>query len=171
MKKISILSFLFLSFLACKKQEIVVTPQTVIGKWNFVSAKGSSEDVYGRITQYDTKAAANHYLELKSDGTFYTNGDGMKCEVCALGEEIFGKYSINSTNSEIKFTYYNDGSRGLPDQILTVKLTLPSDGQFNLEINKANMITSLKESQRSANEIKGFEDFTKSLQVTTYLVK
>jgi hypothetical protein len=171
MKSITILSFIFLSFLACKKQEIVVTPQTVIGKWNFVSAKGSLEDIYGRITQYDTKADTNHYLELKSDGTFYTNGDGMKCEVCPLGEEIFGKYSINSTNSEIKFTYYNDGSRGLPDQILTVKLTLPSDGQFNLEINKANMITSLKESQRSASEIKGFEDFTKTLQVTSYLIK
>ena len=171
MKKISILSFLFLSFLACKKQENVVTPQTVIGKWNFVSAKGSMEDIYGKITQYDTKADVNHYLELKSDGTFYTNGDGMKCSVCALGEEIFGKYSVNSTNSEIKFTYYNDGSRGLPDQILTVKLTLPSDGQFNMEINKANLITTMKESQLSANEIKGFEDFTKSLQVTTYLVK
>jgi hypothetical protein len=171
MKSIAILSFIILSFLACKKQEIAVTPQTTIGKWNFVSAKGRLEDVYGRITQYDTKASANHYLELKSDGTFYTNGDGMKCEVCPLGEEIFGKYSINSTNSEIKFTYYNDGSRGLPDQIVTVKLTLSSDGQFNLELNKANLIASMKESQLSAGEIKASEDFIKTLQVTTYLVK
>jgi hypothetical protein len=171
MKNLTLLSFIVLSFLACKKQEIVVTPQTVIGKWNFVSAKGSLEDIYGRITQYDKKADANHYLELKSDGTFYTNGDGMKCEVCALGEEIFGKYSINSTNTEIKFTYYNDGSTELPDQILTAKLILPSERQFNLEINKANLITSLKESQRSASEIKNSEDFTKTMQVTTYLVR
>jgi hypothetical protein len=171
MKTSTLLLILFLSILACKKQETLVTPQTTIGKWNFVSAKGSLEDIAGRITQYDTKADANHYLELKSDGTFYTNGDGMKCEVCALGEEIYGKYSINSTNSEIKFTYYNDGSRGLPDQILTVKLSLPSEGQLNLETNKATLITTMKESQLSAWEIKNSEDFIKTLQVTTYLVR
>jgi hypothetical protein len=170
MKSISILSFLFLFFLACKKQEIAVTPQTTIGKWNFVSAKGSLEDVYGKITQYDKKADANHYLELKSDGTFYTNGDGMECSVCPLSEEIFGKYSINSVNSEIKFTYYNDG-RGYPDKFQTVKLTLPYEGQLNLEVNKANLISSMKESQLNAGEIKASEDFIKTLQVTTYLVK
>jgi hypothetical protein len=169
MKIITILSFIFLSFLACKKQEAVVTPQTTIGKWNFVSAKGSLEDIYGKITQYDKKADANHYLELKSDGTFYSNGDGMECSVCPLSEEVFGKYSINSNNSEIKFIW-NDG-RGFPDKIQTVKLSLPADGQFNLEVNKANLIASLKESQLSASEIKGFEDFTKTLQVTSYLVK
>jgi hypothetical protein len=169
MKSISILSLLFLSFLACKKQDIAVTPQITIGKWNFVSAKGSAEDITGKITKYDTKADANHYVELKSDGTFYTNGDGMKCEYCALSEEIFGKYAINSTNSEIKFIY-NDG-RGNPDIIYTVNLILPSEGQLNLEVNKSTFISSLKESQRSASEIKGFEDFVKTLQVTSYLVK
>jgi hypothetical protein len=170
MKTSTLLLILFLSFLACKKQETLVTPQTTIGKWNFVSAKGSLEDVYGKITQYDKKADANHYLELKSDGTFYTNGDGMECSVCPLSEEIFGK-SINSTTSEIKFTYYNDGSRGLPDQILTVKLSLPSEGQLNLETNKGTLITTMKESQLSAWEIKNSEDFIKTLQVTTYLVR
>jgi hypothetical protein len=169
MKSISILSFIILSFLACKKQEIAVSPQTTIGKWNFVSAKGSLEDVYGKITQYDKKADANHYLELKSDGTFYSNGDGMECSVCPLSEEVFGKYSTNSNNSEIKFIW-NDG-RGFPDKIQTVKLSLPSEGQLNLEVNKANTISSMKESQLNAGEIKASEDFIKTLQVTTYLVK
>ena len=169
MKSITILSFIILSFLACKKQETVVTPQTTIGKWNFVSAKGSLEDISGKITQYDKKADANHYLELKSDGTFYSNGDGMECSVCPLSEEVFGKYSISSNNLEIKFIW-NDG-RGFPDKIQTVKLSLPSDGQFNMEVNKANLIASLKESQLSASEIKANEDFIKTLQVTTYLVK
>jgi hypothetical protein len=169
MKSISILSLLFLSFLACKKQDIAVTPQITIGKWNFVSAKGSLEDITGKITQYDKKADANHYLELKSDGTFYSNGDGMECSVCPLSEEVFGKYSINSNNSEIKFIW-NDG-RGFPDKIQTVKLLLPSEGQLNLEVNKPNLISSMKESQLNASEIKASEDFIKTLQVTSYLVK
>lgn len=170
MKLISILTFIFLCLLACKKQETAIVEPNYIGKWNFVSAKGSLELINGKVTVYDKKADANHYLELKSDGTFYTNGDGIECSVCVLGEETFGKYSVNSDNGEIKFNYYNDG-RGNPDLIQTVKLFLPSEGQLNLEVNKVNLISSLKESQRSASEIKSNEDMIKTLQVTTHLVK
>ena len=155
---------------ACKKDETPVIAPSIVGKWIFKEAKGNLERIDGKILDYNRTADANFYVEFKADGSYYSNGDGMSCEVCPISEGSEGKYVINSDNTELKFLRKNFRT-DKPDVIEIVKITLLTNNQLNVEHDKITLLNSLKASQTSLGEIQAFDNGIKTLKVGTFLVK
>ncbi len=156
----------------CKKQIEITNPviiNSIDGKWTYLESKGSGESNFGALFDYNKKAMGNHFLEIKNNGNFYTNGDGIDRDICPLSEEIDGNYSVDNLSSTIRFIY--KAPNNMPDRVQIVKFNLIDSNKLSLEIGKSIFLKSMKESKFDDASIDLMESLYKNFTVTTYLIK
>lgn len=114
---------------SCQKNDEPAPSDTVVGKWQAVSAKGkiavfgTNEDINENVEQQGL------IYEFKADGTFTSNGT-LNEEGTVEKMTISGKYTVSST--DLKITYRENGQTkdtveyyklGLTGSSITLNLT------------------------------------------------
>jgi hypothetical protein len=132
MKKINLL-FIFFCLLwilgSCQKSDDPAPSDTVVGKWQAVTAKGKIA-VFGANEEINENVEKEGLIyEFKADGTFTSNGT-LNEEGTVEKTAITGKYTV--TGDEIKITYRESGQTkdtieyyklGLTGSAITLTLT------------------------------------------------
>lgn len=132
MKKLNLLYVIACMLLvlgSCQKNDEPAPSDTVVGKWQAVSAKGkiavfgTNEDINENVEQQGL------IYEFKADGTFTSNGT-LNEEGTIEKMTISGKYTV--TGTELKITYRESGQTkdtveyyklGLTGSSITLNLT------------------------------------------------